>query len=211
MKSPDLHLEDAAALANVLKNHILAGAGMPPIWFAESLVSRASAPEMTEPSFKHLVVRQRYVAYFISQIFRYALDMAILKSRLKVDSRLSTENSLREASFYLRMPDVSAKDQRMLAIVIKNVSGSLKDAVDSGFIGKEEASRLFSQYLELSGLDAWRNEPTFQKSPGSEPHPDFDPSRLFERARESGETEETRGDSKVYTFLDRNPNGNEGE
>ena len=57
-QTPDLKLQDSASLASVLKNHVLAGAGLPPIWFAESLTSRASAPEMTEPAYRHLKMRQ---------------------------------------------------------------------------------------------------------------------------------------------------------
>jgi hypothetical protein len=195
VQSPNLHLEDASVLGNSLKNHTMAGAGMPPIWFAESLVSRASAPEMTEPTFKHLTIRQRIAATMISTIFRFAIDQAALKDRLKVDRRKNDEPS----TFYLKMPDLSAKDQRMLAISMKNYSGSLKDGVDTGFLEQGEATDLYARYLEQTGLDAWKDEPFVNKLPG--PDDSTKPSRVFTRAKESTNGEFTMNGSSFYVSI----------
>tara|TARA_R100000808_G_scaffold4949_2_gene15478 strand:+ start:8612 stop:10165 length:1554 start_codon:yes stop_codon:yes gene_type:complete len=160
-KTPDLKLEDSASLASVLKNHVLAGAGLPPIWFAESLTSRASAPEMTEPAYRHLKMRQKFIAYIMTRIFRFVLDQAIIHGRLRQDSRFSDTSlaTIESASFYLRMPEVSFRDQRANAIAVRSISTALKDAVGNGFIETDEASRIFTRYLGLSGIDAGKNEP----------------------------------------------------
>ena len=195
--SPDLKMEDVAMLATSLKNHILAGAGMPPIWFAESLVSRASAPEMTEPTFKHIKIRQRYAASAIAYILRYAIDSAILHGRLTQDKRQSekTRAGIESAAFYLRMPDLSAKDQRMLGITLNNVSNALKSAVEQEFVDAEVAKRIFQQYLDMSGLDAWRNEPKYKRT-DREPDERFDPSKAFQRVSEG--VKEINADSHTY-------------
>ena len=160
-KTPDLKLEDSASLASVLKNHVLAGAGLPPIWFAESLTSRASAPEMTEPAYRHLKMRQKYIAHIMNRVFRFVLDQAIIHGRLRQDSRYSDMSlaNIESASFYLRMPEVSFRDQRANATAVKSISVSLKDAVTNQFIEKEEAARIFTRYLGLSGIDAGKNQP----------------------------------------------------
>ena len=198
IKSPDLRLEDVGVLAGVVKNHVLAGGGYPPIWFAESLTSRASAPEMTEPAFKHLKMRQRYSAYAISTIFRFVLDQAVLKGGL----RLSEKNS---GAFYLVMPEVSAKDQRMLSIVIKNVASAIKEAIDIEVLEKEEAQRIFRLYLEMSGIDAWKNEPRYQRGPMRTPDEEFTADSVFKHAKESSMFEQSAGGRDIYVFLD-NPN-----
>ena len=160
-KTPDLRLEDSASLASVLKNHVLAGAGLPPIWFSESLTSRASAPEMTEPAYRHLKMRQKYISYIMSRILRFVLDTAIVYGRLRQDGRYSDRNlaSIESASFYLRMPEVSFRDQRANAIAIRSISTALKDATANGFIDMEEAERIFKRYLGLTGIDAGKDEP----------------------------------------------------
>ena len=160
-KTPDLKLEDSAALASVLKNHVLAGAGLPPIWFAESLTSRASAPEMTEPAYRHLKMRQKYISYVMSKVLRFTLDQAIVHGRLRQDRRRSDSNlaSIESASFYLRMPEVSYRDQRANAIAIRSISTALKDGVTNNFIEVDEASRIFKRYLGLTGIDSGKDEP----------------------------------------------------
>ena len=157
----NLNLEDSASLASVLKNHVLAGAGLPPIWFAESLTSRASAPEMTEPAYRHLKMRQKYISYVMSKILRFTLDQAIVHGRLRQDRRRSDTNlaNIESASFYLRMPEVSYRDQRANAIAIRSISTALKDGVTNGFMETEEASRIFKRYLGLTGIDSGKDEP----------------------------------------------------
>ena len=198
--APNLHLEDAATLAGALKNHILAGAGHPPIWFAESSSSRASAPEMTEPAFKHLKLRQRYVANYKIQIFRFVIDQAILKGRLKQDSRRNsdTQAGIESGAFYLRMPDISAKDQRMLSVAMRNLSEALAKAVEMEFLTSEEAKRLFNQYLDMSGLDSYRDEPRYRRGLDTIPDDRFDENKLFERVTKSESQVTMKGNTYYF-------------
>lgn len=184
--SPDLKLEDSAALATSLKNHTLASIGLPPIWFSEASVSRASAPEMTEPTFKHIRMRQRYAADMISTIFRFSIDQSILHGRLKQDKRRGTQSSaeIESAAFYLRMPSVSAKDERALAIALTHISTALGNMLDREVLDVEEVKRVFSQYLDMSGLDSWRDEPKMVKGIDHTPNDEFDPSSMFMRVSE---------------------------
>ena len=169
-KTPDLRLEDSASLASVLKNHVLAGAGLPPVWFAETLGSRASAPEMTEPAYRHLRMRQRYIAHIMTKIFRYVLDQSIIHGRLRQDGRRADRSlaEIESASFYLRMPEVSIRDQRANAIAIKSISNALKDAIGNGFMEQEEAQRIFKRYLGMSGIDMDKDDPKQTRGDGAE-------------------------------------------
>lgn len=202
-QSPDLHLDDVSFMANTLKNHIIAGSGLPPIWFAESSISRASAPEMTEPAFKHIRLRQRYIAYSLSLIFRFVLDQAILSGRLKqADSRSNgtlKNLGVKNASFYLRMPDVSAKDQRALAVALNHLATALDKAVKGEYIAIEDAKRIFKEHLALSGLDTWKDEPHMQASSDLTPEQGLDD--VFSRVTE-GKTEFSNGVNTFYLSVD---------
>ena len=203
-KAPNLHLEDATTLAGALKNHILAGSGLPPIWFAESLTSRASAPEMTEPTFKHLKMRQKYAAYIITFILRFVIDSAILARRLVQDKRRSqrTQAGIESTAFYIELPDISAKDQRLLATALMNIAGALGSAVESGFLSKERAQRVFDRYLDLNGLDETRDEPKFLRGADTIPNEEFNPSSMFKKLSESGKIYSRDG---VSFYLSRDP------
>lgn len=149
--SPDLRLEDSSNLTTTLKNHVLSGVGLPPIWFSESLTARASAPEMTEPSFKHLKVRQREYADLLSEVFRFCIDQAVLSGYIAKDVAQGK-------SFYLKLPDVSQKDQRVIAIAVKSFAEALVKMVEIGY-PRVEANRLFNRYLDQLGLDTQLDEP----------------------------------------------------
>ena len=133
-QSPDLRMEDTSTFGDMLKNQALSGVGHPPLWYAESGQSRAAAPEMTEPSFKHIRTRQREFAYLVSEIFRFCIDQAEIRGYLKVDGRVRDTSSkgVETRTFYLRMPDVSSKDLRMLSIAIANIAKALKEMVEMG-------------------------------------------------------------------------------
>jgi hypothetical protein len=202
MMTPDLRLEDSAALSTQLKNHALAGSGFPPIWFGESLVSRASAAEMTEPTFKHVRRRQRLTAFMMGTILRFAVDQAALFGRLKLDGRQGDVMQRQSESFYLKMPDVSAKDQRMLSIALNNISSALDKAVESEFLDRGEAKRLFRQYLDMSGLDMGKHE--IQASGVVEQGEEFSVDRVFTQAREASDIEQRDLSGQAYfVFLGR--------
>tara|TARA_R100000306_G_C4361895_1_gene135691 strand:- start:967 stop:1404 length:438 start_codon:yes stop_codon:yes gene_type:complete len=106
-------------------------------------------------------MRQKYIAYVISRIFRFTLDQAIIHGRLRQDMRRNDNNlaNIESASFYLRMPEVSFRDQRANAIAVRSISTALKDGITNGFIEQDEAARIFRRYLGSSGIDAGRDEP----------------------------------------------------
>ena len=164
--SPDLKMDDSTTLSSALKNHILAGVGHPPIWYSESAASRASAPEMTEPSFKHIKVRQREYGYMIGEIFRFAVDQSLIAGYLSKDEA-------KGAAFYIKMPDVSAKDQRMLAISIANIANAVVALVEKAGWDKQKAYDFFERYLEMTGLDIGKQEPR-SEDPNSTPEMQLD-------------------------------------
>ena len=157
--SPDLHLEDATALATALKNNIIAGVGHPPIWYAESMTARASAPEQTEPAYKNIKIRQRYIAFMISRIFQYQIDSSIHRGAITPDKRLRTENQRVNTRFTIMLPEVSAKDNRADAIALNNLTSALNNAIGTEIITKDDAKRVLQRYIDRLAIDTWTDEP----------------------------------------------------
>tara|TARA_R110002050_G_scaffold187833_1_gene322204 strand:- start:339 stop:686 length:348 start_codon:yes stop_codon:yes gene_type:complete len=71
----------------------------------------------------------------------------------------NTRAGIESASFYLRMPEVSFRDQRANAIAVRSISTALKDGVSNQFIDTDEASRIFKRYLGLTGVDSGLDQP----------------------------------------------------
>ena len=134
----------------------------------------------------------------MSRILSFVLDTAIVYGRLRLDGRYSDRNLARieSASFYLRMPEVSFRDQRANAIAIRSISTALKDATANGFIDMEEAERIFKRYLGLTGIDAGKDEPAQKRGVY-----DIDTtlSELFQTTTESTHF----NGFNYYTFPDR--------
>ena len=207
VKTPNLHMEDATALASAIKNNILSGVGLPPIWFSESSTSRASAPEQTEPAYKSIRIRQRYVAYMISRIFQYQIDESIRHGTLKLDNRMGDEKKRESEAFFIKLPDVSAKDTRALGITISNMANALSVATDKGFVDEERAKLVFSRFLDMTGVDTWAKEP--YRPAGADTKEIYTTTDIFTKVREgmtnvTDGNQVTYGDSSYYLFNQNN-------
>lgn len=183
-QTSNLHLEDATTLGTALKNHILGGSSFPPIWFAEASTARAVGPEMTDPTFKHLRIRQRVFAELMQLVFRFTIDQAILAKYVKFDGRRKQDIENEPSSFYLKLPDLSSKDQRALSIAIRNFTGAMKDVVDLGVFSADEAGDYTKRYLELTGLDTMKDAPSYDFN--VTPNEQFNGGTVFGAAQESG-------------------------
>ena len=84
------------------------------------------------------------------------------------------------------MPDVSAKDQRALSVSLNHIAQAIEKIKGLELLSDEEASRLFKQYLEMNGLDAWKNEPRAISRADSIPDPNFQSSRMFSHLSTEG-------------------------
>ena len=158
--SPDLHSDDTEKTAGVIKAHALSGVGIPPLWLGETGTARAAAPELTDPSYKRLRIRQRAYATLLSRILAYVIDTAIEYGYQGIDRGV-------DKSFYLKLPDVSAKDQRLLAVAMKSFADSLKAMGEAGIVEKRELDRLFRRYTQIMGIDAGRDTPFSSQSGGA--------------------------------------------
>jgi len=146
VKSPELGSQDASAEAKLLFNHILAGSGFPPHWFAggEGL-TRATATAMDLPTKKQLKTRQRYFKWMVSRIFRYCIHQAILKKRI--------DPVLKNIPVKINLPKIEEKETEIIAGALVNLTNSLVAAVEETWITKEMASKVYLYVLSNIGMD----------------------------------------------------------
>lgn len=212
--TPNLHMEDATAMASAVKNNILSGVGLPPIWFSESMTSRASAPEQTEPAYKSIRMRQRYVAFMMSRIFQYQIDESIRHGAIKMDRRMGDESQRESEAFFIKLPDVSAKDTRALGITINNIATALQTALSNELVDKARAKVVFNRFLDMTGVDTWATEQT--NPPTSQSGDTKELTNVFMKVREGNMNiidgnQFNYGESSFYMFnhqvLEESKNG----
>jgi len=141
---PKLEHRDQGEGINIFRNHILAGAGLPPFWAGPGdQTTRATALMMGDPTYKMLKARQDYFKYMFEYMFRFVIDQAIIAGTLPKDV---------DKAFQVIMPEISTRDVKETASALNTASTSLSLAETSGWISKEEASRVYEDILGLLGV-----------------------------------------------------------
>ena len=202
---PDLKLQDITSFLTALKNLVIGGTGHPPFWFGEATTARATAPEMTEPSYKHMRVRQRVYANLVRRVLRYQIDMATLIAGFSVDNRISpgTDTARASTAFYLKMVDLSAKDFRALSNAIRVLTEAIVNAKENELMSDDEGKRLVDRLFDLLGIDAWRDEPDIGIGTGMEINKDLHPLTIFKKA--AVESSDVVSTQNFTCYLDKDP------
>jgi hypothetical protein len=146
VQSPSLGGQDASAEAKLLFNHILAGAGFPPHWFAggEGL-TRATAMQMDLPTKKQLKTRQGYFRWMMKRIFRYCIHQAILAKQLKPEQKKS--------QIKINLPKIEEKEIEIISSALVSLTNSLVSATEEGWVTKELATKVYLYVLSNIGME----------------------------------------------------------
>lgn len=156
--TPDLKADDASADARLAKNHILAGHGFPPHWFAEGMdVNRATAGEMDAPTLKMLTLAQRIVKDMVADMIRYQIrkkiEAAELKAEYKIEGGGAKKTIKAVDAFDVATPELSPKDLVKLATALAPITNSLLIAASQGWIARETAANVFANVATALGLE----------------------------------------------------------
>ena len=156
--TPDLKADDASADARLAKNHILAGHGFPPTWFAEGVdVNRASAAEMEPPTLKMMTMAQRVVKDMISDMVRYQIRKKIEAGELEEEIEIEEggEKKIIKAvdAFQIVTPELSPKDPVKLGAALAPITSSLLIAESQDWITKEAAANVYVNVLAALGQE----------------------------------------------------------
>lgn len=143
-KSPDLKGADMEHSAKVVKNYGLAGAGLPPTFFAEGdTANRSTAEEMSGPTGKKFEDRQVDLAGAVTEIVEFVIDQAIVHGVLPEGV---------DRSFDVQTPEILMRDLQKAGTTMGAVTNSLSVAQENGWIRAETAARGFHAILESIGV-----------------------------------------------------------
>jgi hypothetical protein len=120
--TPSLRGADASHDMKSVRNMIDAGSGYPPHWRGEGGdVNVATAESMQGPPEKHLARRQQYFTYILEDILYHAYQRAAALRRLPPRP---SENY--DRLFKVTAPDVSTRDNQLLADAASSIAGALQ-------------------------------------------------------------------------------------
>lgn len=171
-----LESSDASGEARMYRNHILAGAGLPPHWFAGGEgITRATALEMGTPAFKMLKSRQRYFKYMIEHIFKFVIDQKVIHGVLPKDI---------DKTFSVALPKIVAKDVVSLATALSGASTSLQIAVEQDWISNSSAAKTYAFLLSQLGVEitSEEEENKVKEEIKNEEDPDYENQKVLAEA-----------------------------
>lgn len=182
----DLKSDDVEKIASVIKAHAMSGMGIPLIWMGENSTNRSASQELTDAPNKRIATRQRDYVDLLQVIFGYAIDAP-------VDAGYAGIDKDDDRSFYLKLPDISANDQRLSAVSIKNVADALDKMIQSGAKKPGEAAEIFDRYIDQMGINIGKDMPKSDDGGGGE---DIAPILLL--ASDGGPDEMVGGGFRYY-------------
>jgi len=146
-KTPDLKAVDTAEGARLFRNHILGGMNFPEHWYGGGGdVNRATAVEMSSPTFKTLSSKQRYFKFILETIFEFVIDKALEKKYLRVPEDEAYDYSV-------ITPELATKDVTKYASMIQQVTGSIAIAQSNKWIDRATAQNIFATMIETIGVE----------------------------------------------------------
>lgn len=148
-ETPALQAGDSSEMARLVRNHVLGGSRLPSHWFGGGEdANRATAGEMSEPTFKSLSMRQRFLKYMLEMIGRYQLRKAF-----KVGE--DEEIDLAEPKFQCQavFPEMVARDISKFAAALGQAATAAAILVDKGFITRQTAVRMLGAVITNLGVD----------------------------------------------------------
>lgn len=147
-QSPQLNSGDTEVIGKLFRNHMLAGATMPPHWFADGVdVNRANGESMGEPTLKILTLRQRKIKNMLVTIATYAL-------RQYEQANGNSEPELNSFAYYsdVEFPELTAKDTSRFATAMAQVVGSLVIMINEGLMTDETALKIIANISGQMGV-----------------------------------------------------------
>lgn len=162
--APELGSFETAKEAEVLLEHIAAGAGFPKHWLSSAEdVNRATALEMASPTVRRLSQRQRYFTSAVREILRFVLDKAIASGALTTkdgkvpaydeDGNVTEEMHEPIDLVQVHGPEISPKDVVAAGQLFVNAANALAVAETQGWLGKDPIRQVVAVVLAMLGYD----------------------------------------------------------
>lgn len=164
--APVLGSFETAKEAEVLLEHIAAGAGFPKTWLSSADdVNRATALEMGAPSVRRLAQRQRYFTSLVHSMIRFVLEQASQAGRLKgvdedgmvpafdEDGNQTEELHKPWDLVQIHAPEISPRDVLQASQVFVNAVNALAVTESQGWMGDQPIRQVLAVLLSMLGYD----------------------------------------------------------
>ena len=148
--SPKMNQQDFSIQQSTVKGQSLAAVGLPPHWFGESDVNRASAENISLPALTRLKARQLYIKYLIEYVIQFVLDCAVAKGTLP---KPDVETEGEKYQFEVHVPEMSQKSIATAGATLLNIVQAIVIAIRSNIIDLPEAMNMFSLIAMEMGAD----------------------------------------------------------
>lgn len=138
---PNLRSEDHSEDAQLLKSHILTSAGWPGIWFDDPSAGRASAQEMAEPAYRHVVSLQTEFSTFLRMEIDYFLqELGIERSETPWDD------------YTLSFNRPSTRDLQRIGPAMSRIADFAERTLATRVLAQSEARQLVVSLINQLGL-----------------------------------------------------------
>lgn len=152
--APPLNTADTEKTADLVLGKIATGAGLPKTFLNGTVdVNKATATEMSEPTFKHLAERQRMVRACVRAWCRFALDQAELTGALP--RRPSQPGDIWPVpwDFEVQVPELRPKDLSTAAELLQEAVSGIVSAKAEGIIDTQTAQEALAILLGQIGVE----------------------------------------------------------
>lgn len=152
--TPDLKAADAAVGMDGLLSYVATGAGRPKTWLNGIMdVNLATATALSEPAFKALSLRQKYVKYLLSQLVTFVLDQAEMHGKLLRRKQQAGTARPEAWPFTVNLPELRPKDLKLAADTLLQAVNGLTVAKAEGVIDNELFQQAVVLLIEQLGIE----------------------------------------------------------
>jgi hypothetical protein len=145
--APKLNGSDFQEYSKTVSGILAGGSGLPVHWlFGQGEdVNKASAKEMSEPTFRKMLRRQKLVV----AMFRQMIDFLIQK---KIDKNI-LKGTVEDYPYSVVIPQPSQKEAGVIAESFSKMVPALTIATQNEFLTNETATKVLAMFVNQIGLD----------------------------------------------------------
>lgn len=147
--TPDLQAGGSSENARLFRNHVMGGATLPEHWYGGGGdVNRATASEMSGPTFKIFKMRQTYLGYILAEIAKYVIRQDALAAN---DGEPDLLDELYQ--FDVQWPDMVDDDISGYATALMQVTTAAAMLITNNLLSRERALQIIEKVSARLGVE----------------------------------------------------------
>jgi len=145
--SPDLRGADQAEFYKQVKQQLTSGSGFPMHWiFGDGEdINKATSQEITEPTYRQLKRRQKFVVAMFTELFKYQIQKAI---KAKVLS-----GKVEDHKFTIIVPDPSRKEASVVTETLGKLMPAMAIGLMNNLLSEKTARQVTTMFVEQMGVE----------------------------------------------------------